>query len=159
MYKLFCDIDSTVNDHWKRIQRFTVNGTCDWHRAFSRDEILKDGVLPNAVESINKLSQKYEVHFLTARPFANAYEITESWLIQSGFTNYNSILIVDKSMDKLKYVTEPNCLFIDDLSRKHETNPPYTILYNDVITMLDHHNVDYELFKNNWNDIIKRRLK
>jgi len=42
---LYCDIDSTINKHWKRIQRFSVNGKCNWDKAFSQVEIMKDEVL------------------------------------------------------------------------------------------------------------------
>ena len=158
MKKLFCDIDSTINNHWERIQKFTDKGVCDWNKAFSKEEILKDKILPGALEALVKLSSIYEIHFLTARPFQDAYSITKTWLDQNGFL-YKSIIVVNKSMDKLKYVTEPGCLFIDDLSRKHETNPPYKILYWDVIKELNKNNVDYELFKNNWNEIVKKRIK
>ena len=41
MNKLFCDIDSTINNHWERIRRFTSNGTFDKLKAFSREEIIK----------------------------------------------------------------------------------------------------------------------
>jgi len=158
MNKLFCDIDSTINNHWERIQRFTSSGRCDWNKAFSEKEVMKDIPIPGAREALKQLSKKYEIHFLTARPFDNAYNITKAWLDKNKF-EYKSIVVVKESIDKLKYVTEDGCLFIDDLSRKHETNPPYKILYWDVIRELNKNNVDYELFKNNWKEIIKRRIK
>jgi uncharacterized HAD superfamily protein len=157
MKKLFCDIDSTINNHWERIKRFTNEGKCDWGKAFSKEEILKDKVLPGSLEALTQLSSLYEIHFLTARPFKDAFNITKTWLDQNDFF-YKSIIVVNQSMDKLKYVIEPDCLFIDDLSRKHETNPPYKILYWDVIKELNKNNVDYEIFKNNWEEILKRRL-
>ena len=156
MKKLFCDIDSTINNHWERIQKHTVNGKCNWNKAFSREEIMKDLPLRGSREALQKLSEKYEIHFLTARPFDDAYSITKDWLDREGF-EYKSLIVVNKSMDKLPYVKEPGCLFIDDLSRKHETNPPYKILYWDVIRELNKNNVEYEIFKNNWDEILKRR--
>ena len=111
----------------------------------------------NSLEALTQLSSLYEIHFLTARPFKDAFNITKTWLDQNDFF-YKSIIVVNQSMDKLKYVIEPNCLFIDDLSRKHETNPPYKILYWDVIKELNKNNVNYEIFKNNWEEILKRRL-
>ena len=157
MQKLFCDIDGTVNTHWNRIRKFTADGQCDWTKAFSKDEVLKDEVLPGSIEALSEFSKYYEIHFLTARPFNSAYDITKEWLDTNGF-EYSSLIVVNNPFDKLRYVMEPNCLFIDDLSRKHETNEPYKILYWDVIHELNKSNVDYELFKNNWKDIIKRRL-
>lgn len=157
MQKLFCDIDGTVNTHWNRIRKFTADGQCDWTKAFSKDEVLKDEVLPGSIEALSEFSKYYEIHFLTARPFNNAYDITKEWLDTNGF-EYSSIIVVNTPFDKLRYVTEPHCLFIDDLSRKHETNEPYKILYWDVIHELNRLNVDYELFKNNWQEITRRRL-
>lgn len=157
MKKLFCDIDSTINNHWMRIKRCSDDNKCDWNKAFSRAEILKDEVLPNSIDCLMQFSKLYEVHFLTARPFNNAYDITKEWLDTNGF-EYSSLIVVNNPFDKLRYVTEPNCLFIDDLSRKHETNEPYKILYWDVIHELNRLNVDYELFKNNWQEITRRRL-
>ena len=157
MQKLFCDIDGTVNTHWNRIRKFTLDGRCDWIKAFSKEEVLKDEVLPGSIQALSEFSKYYEIHFLTARPFNSAYDITKEWLDTNGF-EYSSLIVVNNPFDKLRYVMEPNCLFIDDLSRKHETNEPYKILYWDVIHELNKSNVDYELFKNNWKDIIKRRL-
>jgi len=153
MKKLFCDIDSTINNHWERIQRCTTNGKCDFIKAFSKEEVMKDEVLPGARESLKELSNRYEIHFLTARDFPNAYDMTREWLNKNGF-EYESIIVVNKPMDKLKYVTEAGCLFIDDLSKKHETNPPYKILYWNVIRELNKNNVNYIIFKNNWKTIM-----
>ena len=157
MKKLFCDIDSTINNHWERIQRCTANGKCDFTKAFSREELMKDKVLPYSKEALEKFSKEYEIHFLTARPFDNAHEITKDWLNDNGF-EYESLIVVKSPMDKLKYVTEDGCLFVDDLSRKHETNPPYKILYWNVIRELNKNNVNYIIFKNNWKTIMEKYL-
>lgn len=157
MKKLFCDIDSTINNHWERIQRCTTNGKCDFTKAFSREELMKDKVLPYSKEALQKLSEKYEIHFLTARPFDNAYGITKDWLDSNGF-NYTSLIVVKSPMDKLKYVTEDGCLFIDDLSKKHETNSPYKILYWNVIKELNKNNVNYKIFRGDWRQTIKGLL-
>ena len=149
MNKLFCDIDSTLNNHWERIQRCTINGKCDFSKAFSKEEIMKDKVLDGALESLDKLSLFYEIHFLTARPFDNAYEITKEWLDKNGF-KYESIIVVKSPMDKIQHLIKSDCLFIDDLSRRHEIYPPYKILYWNVIRELNRNNIKYEIFKNNW---------
>ena len=52
--QLYCDIDSTVNNHWVRIKKWALPqypGNGIHHLAFSRDEIMLDEVLPNAVET------------------------------------------------------------------------------------------------------------
>ena len=154
MKKLFCDIDSTVNNHWERIRRFTKNGSCDWDKAFSREETVKDKVLPDAKESLKKLAEEYEIHFLTARFWDGAYEMTKEWLDKNNF-EYKSLIVVKKPMDKLQYVTETDSLFIDDFSRAHDKHPPYKILHWDVIRELNKHNVNYRIFKGDWKKIIE----
>ena len=70
--KLYCDIDSTINNHWVRIQRWALPkfpGTSIDQRAFTKQEIMKDSPLPGSLEAIKKLSKFYEIHFLTARNF------------------------------------------------------------------------------------------
>ncbi|OIR21157.1 MAG: hypothetical protein BD935_00030 [Marine Group III euryarchaeote CG-Epi1] len=82
---LFCDIDSTINDHWKRIKKWTIpefpGEQIHW-KAFIRKELMKDKPLPNAINSISRLSEKYEIHFLTARGFngSKSYRLfSERW--------------------------------------------------------------------------------
>ena len=112
-----------------------------WRRQALKGD-MKDEVLPHSKESLIKFSQEYEIHFLTARPYNDAYNITKDWLDEKGF-DYKSIIVVKQSMDKLKYVIEPECLFIDDLSRKHEIYDSYKILYWDVISELNKNNVKF----------------
>ena len=154
MNKLLCDIDSTINNHWKRIQRCSTDGRCDYSKAFSKEEVMKDEVLPGAKESLKELSNRYEIHFLTARDWDGAYDMTKEWLDKNGF-EYESIIVVNKPMDKLKYVTQPDVLFIDDLSRAHDKYPPYKVLYWDVIRELNKNNVNYILFKNKQSKVLR----
>jgi len=151
----YCDIDSTVNDHYNRILRNTINGRCNFDKANTREEILKDKVLPLAKESLNILSEKYKIVFLTARAYTNARNITEEWLRVNNF-KYDDLIVVNRSIDKIKYLTEKNIVFLDDLSKKHETHPPYTILYQDTIKELDRLNINYILFKGDWKEVMKR---
>ena len=55
---LFCDIDSTINNHWVRIKKWTIpefpGEKIHW-RAFTRDELMKDKPLPNAQKVLKKL--------------------------------------------------------------------------------------------------------
>jgi len=155
---LYCDIDSTINDHWKRIQRNTVDGKCNWDKAFSEEEVMKDSPLPGAREAIEYLSKYYDVIFLTARAFENAESITKAWLSANNFVYYK-LIVVNKSIDKLKYLINTDCIFIDDLSRKHESNPPYTVLYEDTIKLLDKFNVNYIRFKGSWEEVLNRFTK
>ena len=151
--KLYCDIDSTINNHWERIHRWSSNGECNWSKAVSREEIMKDEVLPGALEKLRELSNEYEINFLTARNFADAYNITKDWLDMKGF-EYKSITVVKKSKDKPEFLELNGCdLFIDDLSAGQERGPSYVNLYHDTIADLDSRNINYIIFKGDWNNV------
>jgi 5'(3')-deoxyribonucleotidase len=152
---LYCDIDSTINKHWKRIQRFSVNGKCNWDKAFSEVEIMKDEVLEGSHEALKKLSKVYNIVFLTARPFPDAERITKAWLSVNNFV-YSRLVVVKTSKAKIPYVIKKGSLFIDDLARKHESHPPYTILYDDVIKELDQKGVNYIRFKGDWQEVLEQ---
>lgn len=152
---IYCDLDSTLNDHYNRIKRFTVEGKCDFLKASTEEELLKDLPLPHAIDSLNILSKDFNIIILTARPFPNAQEITKKWLDLHNFY-YDSIIVVKKSLDKIKYVDSPSSLFIDDLSRKHETNPPYKVLYQDTIEELEKRKINYILFKGDWKKVMHK---
>ena len=151
--KLYCDIDSTINNHWIRVQKWSNNGVCNWNKALSRKEIMKDEVLPGALEKLEILSEDYEIHFLTARNFANAYSITKDWLDLKGF-KYESINVVKKSKDKPEFLElNGSDLFIDDLSAGQERGPSYVNLYKDTILDLENRKINYIIFKGNWKEI------
>ena len=151
--KLYCDVDSTINNHWVRVQKWSNNGVCNWNKALSREEIMKDEVLPGALEKLQELSEDYEIHFLTARNFKDAYSITKDWLDLKGF-EYESINVVNKSKDKPQFLElNGSDLFIDDLSAGQEKGPSYVNLYNDTISDLESKKINYIIFKGNWKEI------
>ena len=53
---------------------------------------MKDLPIENAVESIDKFSKEYEIHFLSARNFPEAWDITKQWLDKWGF-KYSNLLM------------------------------------------------------------------
>jgi hypothetical protein len=151
--QLYCDIDSTINNHWVRVHKWSNNGNCDWDKALSRAEIMKDDVLPGALEKLELLSKDYEIHFLTARNFADAYNITKDWLDLKGF-QYESINVVKKSKDKPEFLElNGSDLFIDDLSAGQERGPSYINLYHDTIADLEARKINYIIFKGDWSKI------
>lgn len=161
MKQLWVDVDSTLNNHWVRIQKwatpsFPGNGID--RRAFTREEIMKDEPLPNAVETLKEFSKEWDINILSARGFDDAYFITKDWLDKHGFP-YTSIGIVREAKDKIDILSSVEVdLFIDDLSRGQHFGPSYVELYNDVIQELDNLGINYELFKNNWLEIKERHL-
>jgi len=159
---LFCDIDSTINNHWVRIQKWaqpSFPGTSIHQKAFTREEIMKDLPIENAVESIEKFSKEYDIHFLSARNFPQAWDITKQWLDKWGFT-YKSINIVRSSIDKVQFVKQNPCdLFIDDFSKGQEYGNSYEVLYTDTINLLNDMGVNLEVFKGDWNEVVKKYIK
>jgi uncharacterized HAD superfamily protein len=159
---LFCDIDSTINNHWVRIQKWaqpSFPGTSIHQNAFTREEIMKDLPIENAVESIKKFSKEYEIHFLSARNFPEAWDITKQWLDKWGFT-YKSINIVRSSIDKVQFVKQNPCdLFIDDFSKGQEYGNSYEVLYTDTINQLNSMGINLEVFKNNWLELTEKYIE
>ena len=159
---LFCDIDSTINNHWVRIQKWATPsfpGTSIHQNAFTREEIMKDLPIENAVESIEKFSKEYEIHFLSARNFPEAWDITKQWLDKWGFT-YKSINIVRSSIDKVQFVKQNPCdLFIDDFSKGQEYGNSYEVLYTDTINQLNSMGINLEVFKNNWLELTEKYIE
>lgn len=155
---LYCDIDSTINNHWVRIQKWALPkypGTKIHPNAFSREEIIKDELLPGAKESIERfIEEGWEVHFLTARGFKDAYNITKDWLDLKQIP-YNSITCVNSSKVKPEFLKERDVdLFIDDLSGGQEYSGSYKNLYTDTIKKLNEYNIPFVIFKENWNNIL-----
>lgn len=151
---LYCDIDSTINNHWVRIQKWALPqfpGNTIHQNAFTRDEILKDELLPGAKEAIKKfLDNGWIINFLTARNFPNAYNITKEWLDLKGFP-YNNIYCVNCSSDKPEFLKDKEVdLFIDDFSGGQEHSASYVNLYDDTIQTLKNYKIPFEVFNGNW---------
>ena len=155
--QLYCDIDSTLNNHWVRIQKWAIPkfpGNRIHPNAWTREELLKDEVLPFALEAVNKFNESWDVHFLTARNFPDAYEITKEWLDLKGF-QCQTINVVKRSQHKPPFLAQRHVdLFIDDLSAGQEFGPSYANLYRDTIRELERDNIPFIIFKNNWSEII-----
>tara|TARA_R100000231_G_C5326537_1_gene165010 strand:- start:489 stop:974 length:486 start_codon:yes stop_codon:yes gene_type:complete len=161
MKQLWVDVDSTLNNHWVRIQKWarpSFPGGSISSNAFTREEIMKDEPLPNAVETLKEFSKEWDIHILSARGFDDSFNITKDWLDKHGFP-YTTIGIVREAKDKISILRSVEVdLFIDDLSRGQHFGPSYVELYNDVIQELDNLGINYELFKNNWLEIKERHL-
>jgi len=154
--QLYCDIDSTINNHWVRIQKWALPsfpGNSIDPRAFTEEEILKDEPLSGSLEALIDFSADWDIHYLTARNFPDAYSITKKWLDKEGFP-YKTINVVKKSADKPMFLVTRQCdLFIDDLSKGQERGPSYKELYNATIKDLIYHGINFEVFKGDWSHI------
>lgn len=155
MKQVYVDLDSTLNNHWVRIQKWALPsfpGNSIDPRAFTREEIMKDQPLPCSAESIREISKKAEVHILSARNFNNAFDITEDWLSLNNF-KFKSINIVKSSTEKPKFLSNVDVdLLIDDFSAGQEYGPSYLNLYSETIDLLNNLKIKYIIFNGSWSD-------
>lgn len=155
MKQVYVDLDSTLNNHWVRIQKWALPsfpGNSIDPRAFTREEIMKDQPLPFSAESIREISKKAEVHILSARNFNNAFDITEDWLSLNNF-KFKSINIVKSSTEKPKFLSNVDVdLLIDDFSAGQEYGPSYLNLYSETIDLLNELKIKYIIFNGSWSD-------
>tara|TARA_Y100001973_G_scaffold102270_1_gene166975 strand:- start:1694 stop:2179 length:486 start_codon:yes stop_codon:yes gene_type:complete len=153
---LYCDIDSTINNHWARIQKWALPsfpGNSIHPTAFSRGEIMKDKPLKGAKDTLKRLSAEYNIHFLSARNFPDAFSITKDWLDKYNF-NYDSINIVRSAAEKVNFIKEKQCdIFIDDFSYGQEYGDSYKNLYKNVIVELQNMGINIIIFKGDWSKI------
>lgn len=152
MLHLWCDIDSTVNNHAERIRRNSVKGRI-LPSAFSHSEIMKDTALPGSVEALTSLGRIARVHFLTARNFDDAYSITSDWLNANRFV-YDDLFLVRNHEDKPAFLKNQTVdLFVDDMTVGQESIP---FVRYDLIEQLT---VPYERFVGDWNSLEKKYLR
>jgi len=155
MKKVYVDLDSTLNNHWIRIQKWALPkfpGNSIHPSAFTRAEIMKDEPLPYSVESISEISEKSEVHILSARNFEDAFSITEDWLNFHKF-KFDSINIVKSSIEKPRFLSGLDVdLLIDDFSAGQEYGPSYLNLYSETIDLLNELKIKYIIFNGSWSD-------
>lgn len=156
--KLYCDIDSTLNTHRERIKRNTIGG---WPgeaidpKAFTREEVMKDQALPGALDALKKLSEHFEITYLTARMWDwPEGTITKDWLEREGFP-IDHIVVVGSMEEKINFINANPCdLFIDDFSIYQERL--YTALKQSVIDKIT---VPFEIFRGDWQYILDKHLK
>lgn len=147
---LYCDVDSTVNDHWVRAKKHY--GTPYFT---DRRVIMQDKPLGGARETLWKYSDRYNIHYLTARNYDQAYSITREWLIDNDFP-IDTIKVVNSSIEKIPFLLSKKVdLFIDDLSADQKNHGSYVILYDDTIEKLKQHNIPFFRFKGDWQEAEK----
>ena len=159
--KLYCDIDSTINNHHERIRRWTLPswpGKKIHPNAFTVIEVMKDKPAFGSQKAIKKLSQKYEIHWISTRP-PHLESATIAWLQKYNYP-IGSLTLVDNMMDKPDFLKSQEVdIFIDDFLTNHEKAK--TKLRYDVIKKLDRLQIKYEIFdpiSNNWERIVKKLM-
>lgn len=152
--KLVCDIDNTVSDQLKRFERFFDRQTKKLHpQALLDSEMLQDEPLPGAIQAIQTFSEYYKIIWLSARSMSQ-WGPTQQWLLKYGF-HIDELILVDSHDNKIPFLRElrPD-LFIDDLKYDWEILEPK--LKTDYIKKLESHNIHFEVFENNWDEILKK---
>ncbi len=153
MKHIYIDVDSTLNNHWVRIQKWALPsfpGTSIDHRAFTREELMKDEPLDYAKEALDDLSQYGKIHILSARNFQDAEKITEDWLVEHDF-KFDTVNIVAKSIHKPPFLKDKQVdLFVDDFSAGQEFGDSYVNLYKDTLLELDDMEIPYIVFNGDW---------
>jgi len=150
---LYCDVDSTINNHWVRAQKYY--GT---NLFTERYIIMQDKPLDGARETLWEFSDRFNIHYLTARCFNQAYSITKDWLIDNDFP-IDSIKVVNSSIEKVPFLLSKKVdLFIDDLSGDQKNHGSYKILYQETIDLLENNNIPFYRFLGSWS-LAKKELE
>jgi len=146
---------------WERIRRAAVPSwpgqTFDASRAFSAEELARDKPLKGAAEALAGLSRDWEVSFLTARGFPDAFALTEQWLHDHGFSHFSRLVVVGQARDKVAWLEEEmaateaavlpesrRVLLVDDLSRGHHLAKPEPD--RETIGLLQEAGIPFEVF-------------
>lgn len=141
---IYCDIDSTVNDHWNRIE-IGLQPT--------EANIMKDNPLPHAIECVNKISDRFDFNFLSARYYFEAYDITLKWLAFHGF-KYNTLRLVESMDFKYRFLIDNRCdIYIDDFTSGQERGQKNLTHRNDLVSKIQNIGIEVFVFKNNWPEI------
>lgn len=167
---LFCDVDSTLNNHWRRIRRWSKFGQTD-PQAFTDEEAFKDEPLPDAVDALQSFRNcAWTVIILTARDWDLEGTATRRWLDYWNF-RYHDLIVVPSAEHKIGVlfadkvygprigeVDIPKCdrLFIDDFTSGQEKKIP--VFCHTLYARALRTGVQVEPFRNNWKDIVERHL-
>lgn len=158
MIKIFCDIDSTINDHWRRIRRNTVpnwpNGRLD-KKAFTEAEIMEDYPIDYNCVLDNIVLAGAELSFLTARNFIGAREITVKWLKEIAKIAYKELYIVPSMESKIDFLAihRPD-YYIDDFMSGQENSIP--TFRRGIAEAIENLGINVIVFRNDWNDVLEQ---
>ena len=170
MNLLLCDIDSTLNNHWQRIVRWSEDGRTD-PQAFTTEESLRDEPLDYAVDALLAFQkQEWITIILTARDWDLAGEATREWLDLWGFSYHDVITVptADHKIEVLRMdkvhgprigevdIPKMDRLFIDDFTSGQEKGIPRFCC--STYERARRTGVPVEPFRNNWNEIVERHL-
>ena len=154
---LITDIDSTMSDHWKRIRRNThpwpggvVNSI-----AFTKDEVLKDSLLPDCLFVLYKLiNDGWRVRYLSARSWPDAASITKLQLTKWGVPNPDDFILCNNMQSKIDVLKRDLGFcdyYVDDFMTGQEK--AIGTFHKDVAETIQVIGIRVLVFRNNWLDI------
>ena len=116
-------------------------------KSFNKRNLLDDKPIPKSSDAIKKLSNYFEIVWLSARN-TNLYKITETWLRNNDFV-IDDIILVESHNKKIDVLKGSNCYaFIDDLMFNYENLKPEPMTR--LIKKLEQYNIRYFVYKDNW---------
>ena len=151
---IVCDIDNTVSNQEERFLRnYDMKQRMLMQSAFNKNEILKDNPIKDSVECINRLSKDFEIVWVSARKKA-WFNTTYTWLRRNGFP-HDQIHLVEQNDNKIPVLEELDPLvFIDDMKYNWENLDPKPC--TNFMKELEIRNINYEIFDNNWKEIVNK---
>lgn len=152
-----CDIDNTVSNQEKRFLRnYDINQRKLLPSAFNKNEIIRDEPIKDSVECIDWLSNHFNIVWVSARKIA-WLDITRTWLKRNGFP-YEQIHLVEQNDNKIPVLVKLNpFIYIDDMMYNWENLKPMEC--TDFKANLNSKDISYEVFNNNWKEILKKIQK
>ena len=159
--KTICiDVDSTLNDHWRRIAEWAKGSgrclTAEFHRA----TWTEDRPLPGAVQATQDFKSVADARIviLTARDWDMPDgKNTKTWLDRYNFW-YDHVKVVGSGSMKPFYLRDRKIdLFVDDFTAGQESRCPKldVRIYEACVKT----GVPVEPFRNNWPEIVDRWLR
>lgn len=151
---IYCDIDNTICNNIERLKKYKEGNYINFKKMTSND-IQTDTVINESVKYNNLLFKLYDIKFITARnKIHNAYDETTKWLDNNNF-KYSELIIVNKLEDKFKYLQNKEFVtIIDDFKINYENDEPELVI--ETISMFENNKLNFDVFKNNWEDLYNK---
>jgi len=153
---IIVDIDSTMSNHWVRIRRNTLPywpGSTISNKAWSREEVLTDTLLPGCQEVLFTLSsQDFHICYLTARNWPDAREITLEQLAKWEVPNPKNVMFTDTLAGKVDVLSKEMCHYlVDDFMTGQEHS--IGTFHAGVAKAIQAKGIRVIVFRNDWWDV------
>jgi hypothetical protein len=153
---VICDIDSTMCDHWKRIRKNTIPswpGGVISSKAWSREEVLQDELLPRCSEFLWRLQcNGFYIRYLTARGWPHARQITVEQLTNWNVPNPQDVMFTSNLADKVSVLSSNICnYYVDDFMTGQEN--AIGTFHSETAKAIESIGIYVVVFRNDWMDV------